>query len=102
MAAPRFGFLVHLAAGSTVLVLSERDARTYPGRIGHQPVVVHRGDGGTPDLPQFYILAQSFPEAPALVFDKLAADARDELRASAKQKAAAQWTDAERTAMGDP
>jgi hypothetical protein len=105
MAVPRMGYLVTLAAGVEVFVLSERDAKTYPGRVGHRAIVAHKGDNGTTDLPQYYALdplKHPFPEAAPLVFDKVAADARDALRTSAKQKPAAQWTDAERVAMGDP
>jgi hypothetical protein len=99
MAAPRTGYIVYLPAGAPTLVLSERDAKTYPGRVGHQPVVVHKGDNGTADLPQYYALApihHPFPEAPPLVFDKLAADARKALRDAASAK----LTQAERDAWG--
>lgn len=97
MAAPRIGYLVTLA-GSEVFVLSERDAKTYPGRIGHRAAVVHKGDNGTVDLPQYYVLDarhHPFIEAPPLVFDKLAADARKALRDTALAK----LTQAEREAL---
>jgi hypothetical protein len=97
MAAPRLGYLVHLANASPVLVLSERDAKTFPGRVGHEPVVIHKGDNGTADLPQYYALDRlrhPFPEAPALVFDKLAADARKAVRDAALAKLTAEERDA--------
>jgi hypothetical protein len=99
MAAPRSAYIVHLADSSQVLVLSERDAKTYPGRVGHQAIVAHRVDNGTADLPQFYALDPArhpYPEAPPLVFDKVAADARKAVRDAALAK----LTQAEREALG--
>jgi len=98
MAAPRLGYLVHTGTLPPILVLSERDAKTYPGRLGHHSVVIHRGDNGTADLPQYYLLDPSrhpFPESQPLVFDKLAADARKALRDTALAK----LTQAEREAL---
>jgi hypothetical protein len=98
MAAPRLAYLVHLSGAPPVLVLSERDAKTYPGRTGVQPIVVHRGDGGTADLPQFYALdplRHAYAEAPPLVFDRLAADARKAVRDAALAK----LTQSEREAL---
>lgn len=99
MAAPRTAYLVHLGGSAPVLVLSERDAKTYPGRIAHETLVVHRGDNGTADLPQYYALDRTrhpLPEAAPLVFDKVAADARKATR----DAAVAKLTLAERDACG--
>lgn len=105
MAAPRNGYLVHLAIGaSPVLVLDPKDAKNYPGAAGVEPVVIMRADTGTTEAPHFYVvdrMRHPHKDAAPLVFDKAAADARDALRAAARQKAPATWTDAERAAMGD-
>lgn len=96
MAAPRSAYLVHMANGTGPhLVMSEQGAKTYPGRLGSEPVVVIRGDvAGT-----FYRLDRTthmFPEAPPMVFDQAAADARKALRVSARGK----LTQEEREACG--
>lgn len=96
MAIPRQAFLVHMKDGSGPhLVMTETDARTYPGRAGSQQIVVIRGDNAG----EFFALDPSrhaYAESPPMVFDSVAADARKALRIAARSKLTAE----ECTAVG--